>query len=101
MPGNYAINNRVAGELITAVKYLADHQVHVDNFEPAKMDDGSNTVAAMQVQTNPGEQGSESQATTLTGELERLRFAIAEAKGRTYWYETADGDLALLAWGVI
>lgn len=101
MPGNYAINNRVAGELITAVKYLADHQLHVDNLEPAKMDDYSLTVAQMQTQTNPGEQGSEVQATTLAGEIERLRFAIAEAKGVNFWYETSQSDISLLTWGTI
>lgn len=101
MGGLYTITTRVDGENITAAKYNADHQNHVDNQTPQMTDDYSSTVGQMQTQTDPGESGSESQATALSGELERLRYAIAEAKGTQYWYESADGNLELLTWGVI
>ena len=39
-------------------------------------------------------QGSESQATSLAGELERLRFIIKEITGKTYWYESPDSSLS-------
>ena len=53
------------------------------------MDDYSTSVGEMQTQTDPGEQSSESQPTTLAGEVERLRYAINEIKKTTtYWYET-------------
>ena len=58
------------------------------SHDPEQMDDYSANAAGMQVQTNPGESGSESLPTTLAGELERLRFIINEMKGTTYWYET-------------
>ena len=61
------------------------------------MDDYSASVAQMQSQTDPGESGSESQPTTLAGELERLRFALADAKGTTHWYETPGTTLAVAA----
>lgn len=59
----------------------------------AGFDDYSATVAQMRLSTDPGEVGTESQATTLSGELERLRYAIQETKeainpASTYWYET-------------
>lgn len=58
------------------------------------MDDYSSSVAQMQTTTDPGEVGTESQPTTLAGELERVRFAIKDAKGTAQWYETPAGDLA-------
>lgn len=90
MPGLYSlVATRVTGENITAVKYNADHQNHIDQQIPSMTDDYSASVAQMQSQTDPGELGTESQATSLAGELERLRYALAELKGTTYWYQTA------------
>lgn len=43
----------------------------------------------MQAVTNPGEVGTESQATTQAGEFERLRFMIRELKGTAQWYQTS------------
>lgn len=94
MAGLYSHTTRASGLVLTAAIYNADHQNHIDNHIPNQMDDYSSTVGQMQTQTDPGESGSESQPTTLAGELERLRYAIAEIKGTTYWYETAATDLA-------
>lgn len=52
------------------------------------MDDFSASVAEMQSTTDPGEVGTESQATALSEELERLRFIIKEDKGMAQWYES-------------
>lgn len=52
------------------------------------MDDYSSSVAQMQTTTDPGEVSSESQATTLAGELERLRFLLKEITGEAQWYVT-------------
>ena len=101
MPGLYSITNRVGGELITAAKYNADHQVHVDNQTPQMTDDYSSNTGQMQAQTDPGESGSENPASSLAGELERIRFAIAEMKGTTYWYQSGGSDTSLLMWGVL
>jgi hypothetical protein len=97
MPGNYTITSRSNGESIDAAKYLADHQQHVDNLEPPKVDDFSASVSEMQTTADPGELGSESQATSLAGELSRLRFTVKEIKGTAQWYQTAPTDLASLA----
>ena len=88
MPALYSHTTRATGTTLTAAIYNADHENHITNGVPAQLDDYSASVAEMQTQTDPGEQSSESQATTLAGEIARLRYTIAEMKGTTYWYET-------------
>jgi len=101
MPGLYSlVATRVTGETITALKYNADHQNHIDNAIPTQHDDYSASVSQMQSQTDGGESGSESQATSMAGELERLRFALAEAKGATYWYQSAISELSAERFGI-
>ncbi len=86
--GSYTITTRSTGEVLTAAKYNADHQNHIDNFDPAHMDDYSVNLTTMRTATSPGDVGTESLATSLAGELERLRYAIKQAKGSpTYWYQ--------------
>lgn len=94
MPGNYTHTTRATGTTLTAAIYNADHVNHITYNTPAGLDDYSSTVSEMQVQTDPGEVGSESQATSTAGELERLRYAIAEMKGTSYWYESPNGALS-------
>src|SRR4029453_5543830 len=88
MPGNYTVTQRPDGFNVNGQFYTADHQQHVDNLEPPKVDDYSLSLAQMQAMTDPGELGSESLATSLAGELERIRFAIKELKGTTHWYQS-------------
>ncbi len=49
----------------------------------------------MKLQTNPGGLGSESLATSLGGELERLRFVIQRmlGTGTTYWYQAPNSSI--------
>lgn len=94
MPGNYTHTTRSDGLILTAAIYNADHQNHVNNMTPGGVDDYSSNTTEMQTQTDPGEQGSESLSTDLAGELERIRYVLAEMKGQTYWYETAFGSLS-------
>lgn len=98
MPGNYTIIPRSDGELIDAKKYAQDHQQHVDNLEPPKVDDYSGSLVQMQTATDPGEVGSENLASSLAGELERLRFAIREIKGTAQWYESVGGASLRQSW---
>jgi hypothetical protein len=68
----------------------------IDNvtlLTPALFAGYSATLSQMQVTTDPGELGTESLATSLAGELERLRYALKEAKSAydphvSRWYET-------------
>lgn len=93
MAGLYSHTTRAAGLILTANIYNTDHQNHINNMDPEQMDDYSPDAATMRIETDPGEDGSESLATTLAEELERLRYAIREMKGTTYWYQTAQLDL--------
>lgn len=61
------------------------------------MDDYSSTVGQMQSTVDPGGVGTESQATSLAGEIERLRFAIDRIIGGAQWYSTPSTDLATVA----
>lgn len=71
----------------------------LNNLGPSGVDDYSGSAATMRLTTDPGESGSESLATSLAGELERLRFAIKEMKGSgvTYWYSSSSTSLTELA----
>ena len=100
MAALYSHTTRASGLILTANIYNADHQNHIDNGVPAQLDDYSASVAQMQSAANPGESGSESQATSLAGELERLRFIVAEHGDKTYWYESPLAGLDGLALGV-
>jgi len=97
MAGLYSHTTRSTGTVLTAAIYNNDHQNHIDNHVPAQMDDHSVDVATMRTTTDPGESGSESLPSNLSGELERLRFAIKEIRGSTYWYETNSVDLSSLS----
>lgn len=99
MAALYTHTTRATGTILTATIYNADHQNHIDNGIPAQLDDYSVNVAQMQLVTDPGEVGTESLAGNLAGELERLRFAVAEIKNRLnggvtpQWYATASGAI--------
>jgi hypothetical protein len=58
----------------------------VTNSTPQCVDDYSSTVSQMQTATDPYASGTESQATSLAGELERLRFMFKQIFGLTQWY---------------
>lgn len=89
MAGLYNHTTRSSGTVLTAVIYNADHANHITNHVPAQMDDYSSSVAEMQSTTDPGEVSSESQPTSLAGEIERIRFMLKEDFGRAQWYTTA------------
>ena len=70
-----------AGDLnssFTSAAVTNDTQVCTDGI--------SDTVAGMRTSTNPFGSNTESLATSGAGELERLRYTIANALGWAYWY---------------
>ena len=101
MPGLYSHTTRAAGLTLTANIYNTDHNNHVTNQELQQTDDYSSSVAQMQATTDPGEVGTESQATSAAEEIEQLRFTIEEFKSVfdssvAQWYETVTvGDISL------
>lgn len=93
MSGLYSHTTRSSGTTLTASIYNSDHQNHIDNHIPEQIDDYSVDVTEMRVTTDPGESGTESRPTSLAGEIERLRFIIAEITGKTQWYESPDTNI--------
>ncbi len=61
------------------------------NMVPACIDDYSADVTQMQSAVDPYPGGTESLATSLQGELERLRFVIKKATGWSQWYKHTEG----------
>lgn len=90
MAGLYNHTTRASGLTLTAAIYNADHQNHIDNHDPEQIDDYSSNTANMKTTTNPGEDGSESLATTLAAEIERIRFHLNELTGGTQWYSSPE-----------
>lgn len=83
----------VAGEILYASDLNAEFDNILTNSIPASFEDFSTNEAQMQQQTNPGTPGTPSLATSLAGELERIRYVLAQIKGTTYWYNTPPTDL--------
>lgn len=94
----YTHTTRASGTILTAAIYNADHQNHITFGDAQYLGGWSNTVAQMRIQADPGESGSESLGSSISDEIERLRFAIYELKAAMdgsllYWYQSP-GDLA-------
>lgn len=89
--GNYSHTTRAVGTILTATIYNSDHQNHITNQNPTGTGAYSDTASQMRLVTNPGSVGSESLATSLAGELERLRFILkfytTGITGGHFWYE--------------
>lgn len=98
MPGLYSrVNIEADGNILTAANYNAEHDNHITYATPQYHDDYSANASQMQATADPGEVGTESLATSLSGELERLRFAIKEIKGTSQWYPSPTTNLAALS----
>lgn len=80
MGAGYSHTSRPDGTTLTGQIYDFDHQNHIDNAIPSLFDDYSSNVSQMRSTVDPGEVGSESLATSLAGEIERIRFVIKEMK---------------------
>jgi len=67
----------------------------LNNLDPSGVDDYSATATQMKLNTNPGTTGSESLATSLAGEIERLRYVIKRIVGTqiTNWYDAPTTSL--------
>lgn len=91
--GLYSHTTRATGTVLSASIYNADHVNHITNQNPSQTGAYSDNVAQMQTMTDPGEVASETLASSLAGEIERLRFAIQDIKVQlgitsAQWYST-------------
>lgn len=91
------INNFLTNSIPTGAQLNAEFDNILDNLTAELIEDHSINVAEMQETTDPGEVGTESLATSVAGEIERLRFAIGEIKGTPIWYSSANATLNEIA----
>lgn len=82
-------------EILTNTDLNAEIDNILNNLDPSGVDDYSSTATQMKITTSPGSTGSESLATSLAGELERLRFVIKRLIGTsvTNWYDAPTSSL--------
>jgi hypothetical protein len=76
----------VSNEVLTASDLNGEFNNLLNNTIPASIEDYSPDVATMQSTTDPGGVGTESLATTLAGELQRLRYKVKQILGGDQWY---------------
>lgn len=88
------IKTWVSGEILTAADLNAEFDNILTNMAPAGIEDASANVGAMQATTSPGGVGTESLATNLLGEIQRIRFKIKQIIGQAQWYSTPVGSLS-------
>jgi hypothetical protein len=72
-------------EILTATDLNAEFNNILNNLTPAGTDDASATLSDMQTIVDPT---GGSLATSLAGELQRLRYMIKAISGGAYWYST-------------
>lgn len=99
MPAVFSRVKNWVNEVLSPADLDAEFNNILNNLDPTGVGSYSATVAQMKLTTDPGEVNTESLATSLGGELERLRFAIQEMKGSSaaQWYSTASTSLSELA----
>lgn len=96
MPSNWTPTYRPDGEVLTGDTYFADRQQAADADVPTIQDDHSADVTQMQAVADPAPGGTPSLATTLAGELERLRYVLRQIKQTfapevSQWYDVLPG----------
>jgi microcystin-dependent protein len=94
MPGNFTkLVTVTTGQLITAAERNNEFDNVIANCTPTGIDDESSNVTAMQATEDPYPASVESLATSLKGELKRLRYLVAQLTGKTYWYQDPETSL--------
>lgn len=73
-------------ENVRAVDLNGEFNNIINNLKPDQFDDYSTSLAQMQTDVSPGDVGTESLATSLAGEIERIRYVMRRLLGTTYWY---------------
>ena len=84
----------VSNEVLTASDLNGEFNNLLNNTIPASIEDYSADVSTMQTTADPGGVGTESLATTLAGEIARLRYKIKQMMNGAQWYSTPVGSLS-------
>lgn len=109
MPGQFTISHTyVDGEVLTGANLTSSLTDIINHMEPVYIDDASSNLTNARATTDMGEVGTETLATTTTGELLRLRFSLYDVKKAidpsiAYWYETPFGTVvySVKAYGAV
>ncbi len=80
------IKTWISGETLTASDLNAEFDNILNNLDPDNIEDASANATAMQATADPYPGGSESLATNLRGELQRLRYVLKQVTGQSQWY---------------
>lgn len=100
MPGTFSrVKTWSTGETLTASDLNAEFDNIITYMTPAGVDDASTDATAMQATTDPYPAASPSLATSLLGELQRIRYVLQQITGETYWYVDPDTTIAALNQG--
>lgn len=97
-PATFAIlKTWSSGDILTAADLNGNFSQILTNLNPGGVADDSPDVATMRLTVDPYPASVESLATSLEGELQRIRFELKQLKGTTYWYQPspATGGIAL------
>lgn len=86
MGANYSHTTRSTGTVLTDTIYNEDHNNHITNMIPTIIDDYSANVTTMKVRTDPYPGSVESLATSLSGELERIRYVLRDITKQVDWF---------------
>lgn len=98
MGANFSrIKNWVA-EVLTYGDLNAEFNNILNNFDPDGIDDASANATAMQATADPypGDPPAVSLATSLRGEIQRLRYVIKQLTGEAQWYIDPDYNVTQL-----
>ncbi len=76
----------VTGDVVQAVDINTSNQEHINSNIPEDIDDYSVNATEMKAVADPYSGGSESLATNLAGEIERLRYVKKQITGEAQWY---------------
>ncbi len=84
-----------ANEYLSSADLNAEFDNIINNCDALHLGGYSDSVALMKVTANPGATGSESLATSMAGELTRLRYVVKRmlGTGSTNWYDSPVIDL--------
>ncbi len=88
------IKSWATGETLTASDLNAEFNNVISNATPTGTDDHSSTTGQMDTTSDPYPGSSQTQATSLAGELEQLRYLLAQITGEAKWYIDPDVSLA-------
>ena len=90
MPGLYTVISRAPGTIITELIYNSDHQNHVDGRSAEEMAGYGVSVSQFQLTDDPYPLSVESIPASLSGEITRLRFCLAQIIGELSGGETVN-----------